>query len=247
MQGEWQFSKKIVVSDQEIDLTHLSAKEKEFVSGLLEDATLHYNGFGKPRAIFGIAGPSGAGKSLLAALLRELAQVKELPFRLETISIDAFHFPNEYLVTHEQDGKNLKTVKGRYDTYDTQLLGSELAHFRSGSEVRFPAYSRKIHDPIPNALKIVEPNTLLILEGLWLLYDHAGWGVVRDELDYVYFLDDDVARLQRHTVARHILGGRTEKDAEHFYEANDMQNYRLVIGTKKHADQFLSWPMEEKK
>lgn len=237
-----QFPKKIVLADQEVDLTHLSAKEKEFVIEMLRDAILHYEGFGKARAIFGIAGPSGAGKSLVAALMRELAGSMDLPFRIETVSIDAFHFPNEYLATHEEDGVNLKDVKGRYDTYDTQLLGSELAHFRLGSEVRFPVYSRTIHDPVPHALKITEPRTLLLLEGLWVLYDRAGWNIVRDELDYSYFLDNELEQLRKHTVERHIRGGRSEQDAAHFYDKSDMQNYRLVIGTKKYADQFLSWP-----
>ena len=236
------FPKKVVVTEQEIDLTRLHKKEKEFIAGVLRDAIFRYETFGSARAIFGIAGPSGAGKSFVAAIVRELAQSEKLPFRIETVSIDAFHFPNEYLATHEAGGVNLKEVKGRYDTYDTQLLGSELARFRSGCEVRFSVYSRKVHDPVPNLLKITEPKTLLFLEGLWLLYDRAGWDIVHGELDYVYFLDDELARLRKHTVERHIRGGRTEKDAERFYGENDMENYRLVMQTKKGADQFLSWP-----
>ena len=218
------FPKKIVVADQEIDLIHLTTKEKEFVVGILHDAVFHYEGFGGARAIFGIAGPSGAGKSLVAALMRELAQAEGLPFSIETVSIDAFHFPNEYLATHEHGGVNLKEVKGRYDTYDTQLLGSELAHFRKSPSMHFPAYSRKVHDPIPGALKIAEPKTLLLLEGLWLLYDYAGWDIVRNELDYSYFLDDDLSRLKKHTVERHIRGGGAAKKAPRFFVARHIEN-----------------------
>lgn len=239
------FPKKIVVTEQEIDVGELSTKEKEFVIELTRDAALRYEGFGKARAVFGIAGPSGAGKSVLATLMREVALAQEFPFRVETLSIDAFHFPNEYLAGEVRDGVNLKAVKGRYDTYDTQLLGSELAHFRSGGAMRFPRYSRKIHDPVPGALNISEPKVLLLLEGLWLLYDHAGWKSVHDELDYAYFLDDDLERLRKHTVLRHVRGGREEKDAERFYEKCDMENYRLVMRTKKCADQFLSWPHQK--
>lgn len=236
------FPKHITIDDYEIDCSRMSDEEKKFALRVVDDALLHYERFGKPRALFGIAGPSGAGKSLLAAIVKEIAKGRDLTFRVETISIDAFHLPNEYLAMHEQDGVNLKEVKGRHDTYDTQLLASELAHFGNGDGVRFPVYSRKIHDPIPGAISITEPKVLLILEGLWLLYDHNGWEFVRNELDYAYFLDDELERLRKHTILRHMRGGRAEKDAERFYNKSDMENYRLVMRTKKYADQFLSWP-----
>src|SRR3989344_2721901 len=236
------FPKLIMVNDQAIDLSHMSAEEKEFAVRFTDDAILRYERFGRPRALFGIAGPSGAGKSVLAAMLKEIAKEKKLPFRVETVSIDAFHFPNEYLATEERKGVNLKSVKGRYDTYDTQLLAGEFSRFREGAVMRFPHYSRKIHDPIPGAVTIAEPRTLLFIEGLWVLYDHAGWEFVRDELDYAYFLDDAPERLQRHVVGRHIRGGRTERAALQFYKASDLENYRLVMQTKKYADQFFSWP-----
>lgn len=235
---------RIIVTEQEIDLTHFTPAERKFVVEVFHDTIFHYERFGKARAVFGIAGPSGAGKSVLAVLLREIALTQELPFRIETISIDAFHFPNEYLATEDRDGKNLKEVKGRYDTYDTQLLSSELARFLEGDVVRFPLYSRRVHDPIPGVLPITEERVLLIVEGLWLLYDHSGWELVRDEIDYTYFLDDELERLKKHTVLRHVRGGRTEKDAEHFYDKSDLENYKLVEKTKKSADQFISWPNE---
>ncbi len=247
MASVYEFPKTIAVTDQEIDISGMNAAQKAFVLHVADDAFFHYERFGKPRAIFGIAGPSGAGKSILAALLVDIAAKRDLPYRVATVSIDAFHLPNEYLAVEEQGGVNLKEVKGRYDTYDTQLLAGELARFRSGDIVRFPAYSRKIHDPVPGAVSVSEPETLLILEGLWLLHDQSGWGFVRDELDYTYFLDDELERLRKHTIERHIRGGREEKDASRFYDKSDMENYRLVIRTKKYADQFLSWPHDANK
>ncbi|MDO8521230.1 MAG: hypothetical protein Q7S52_03890 [bacterium] len=241
------FPKSVMVTDQEIDLSGMSVTQKDFVHKVADDMFLRYQRFAKPRAIFGVAGPSGAGKSVLAALAKELARGRKTTFRVETVSIDAFHFPNEYLAMHEKDGVNLQEVKGRHDTYDTQLLASELAHFREGAPVRFPAYSRTIHDPVPNAIAISEPDVLLILEGLWLLHGESGWQFVRDELDYTYFLDDELERLRKHTIMRHVRGGRSETDAARFYDKSDMENYRLVIRTKKYADQFLSWPSEEKR
>src|SRR3989338_1284221 len=247
MKSAFEFPRSVTVTDQEIDLSHLSAEEKAFALQVADDAFLHYERFQKPRAIFGIAGPSGAGKSLLAALVKEIARTRSLSLFVETVSVDGFHLPNEYLVVEERDGVNLRAVRVRYDTYDTQLLAGELARFREGGAVRFPAYSRKIHDPVPGAVAIAEPNTLLILEGLWLLFEDAGWKFVRDELDHTYFLDDELDRLRRHTILRHVRGGRDEKDAARFYDKSDMENYRLVMRTKKFADQFLSWPTAPEK
>ena len=242
MQDIPEFPKRVIVTDQEIDISGMSADQKEFVGKVINDMFLRYERFGKSRAVFGIAGPSGAGKSVLVALAKGLARGRKTTFHVETVSIDAFHFPNEYLATHEKDGVNLQEVKGRYDTYDMQLLASELVHFREGAAIRFPVYSRTIHDPVPNAIAISEPDALLILEGLWLLHGDAGWQFVRDELDYTYFLDDELERLRTHTIERHVRGGRSETNAAHFYDKSDMENYRLVIRTKKFADQFLSWP-----
>ena len=94
MKSAFEFPRSVTVTDQEIDLSHLSAEEKAFALQVADDAFLHYERFQKPRAIFGIAGPSGAGKSLLAALVKEIARTRSLSFFVETVSVDGFPLPN---------------------------------------------------------------------------------------------------------------------------------------------------------
>src|SRR3989338_4758997 len=118
------FPDRIVVTDQEIDISELSGEEKSFALNFLKAVRALYRTQGKERIIVGIAGPSGAGKSLLAALAAKIGS-ETVP--IMHISIDAFHYPNEYLESHfDVEGERLKEAKGRYDTYDVPFLVKKL-------------------------------------------------------------------------------------------------------------------------
>lgn len=243
MDSEDTFPEYVAVTDQEVFVGDMTQGERDFAYRFLDECVSRYKAHGKPRMVIGIAGPSGAGKSLLSTLATELAKSRSDAPRIATLSTDAFHFPSSYLQSVKTSDGTLTDVKGRFDTYDTQLLSAELARFRKGGEVRLPVYSRKIHDPIPNALLIAEKEVLLIVEGLWLLSSYAGWPSVADEIDFMFFLDDSPDRLKKHTVKRHIAGGRSKSDAKQFYERSDLHNTKLVLETKKRADAFISWSL----
>lgn len=234
------FPLKITVSDQEVDCTHFSDAQKEFAVSFTKEILQLATGK-DGRVVYGICGPSGSGKSVLATLASEIAgQIGGIT--VSVVSIDAFHFPNTYLSTHNSGEKTLKDWKGRYDTYDVALLEAKLKDFSEGRAVSFPTYSRKSHDPIPNALVIQEGPHILIVEGLWLLYDRGGWESIRKYLSSVYFLDGEPERLRKWTESRHMLGGRSKEDAERQYNENDEVNHSLVLQTKNKTDRLLVWP-----
>ena len=233
------FPTSLPVTDQEIDLTGLSSAQKDFYLKLFEDVAELYRSSGKARFVLGIAGPTGAGKSVVAVLLKELARQAGLPFAVEAITMDAYHFPNAHLLSHFSEGEPLKKVKGRFDTYDPAALARDLQNFSAGKTVGFPAYSRKLHDPVQNAFVIEAPNVLLILEGLWLLYDKAGWEKIGPLLDYAIFIEADAARAKGPVLQRHMRGGRTAADAERHYESVDAKNSELVLTTRPRADKVI--------
>src|SRR6185295_4840336 len=152
------FPEKVLVTEQEINTSLLTDSQRGAYLDLFRHVIQVYESRRKPRVIVGLLGPTGSGKSVIAALFKEMAHQLSLPFRFETLGIDAFHYPNEYLLTHTAGDKMLKDLKGRFDTYDVPKLLKTVESFLSGQNVVLPAYSRKTHDPIENAAVISEEN-----------------------------------------------------------------------------------------
>ena len=175
---------------------------------------------------------------MIAVLFKEIAKQTGLSFALESITIDAYHYPNSYLNSHFSGGEPLKKVKGRYDTYDVQAFG-DLRAFSYGETVSFPIYSRKLHDPIKDGIVTAVKDTLLIVEGLWLLYENAGWETIGPLLDYSIFIDSDKERTKEPVLKRHMTGGRTLEDASRHYELVDGKNSDLVLTTKHRANKII--------
>jgi pantothenate kinase len=234
-----QFPASLQVTQQQVDLSALSSKQKAFYLDLFWELVEVYEKRKTSRVIIGIAGPTGAGKSVVAVLLKELSKQVRLPFSIEAITIDAYHYPNEYLLSHFSNGEPLKNVKGRFDTYNPKALARDLERFSAGETVSFPTYSRTLHEPVNNALLVEAAKVLLIVEGLWLLYDKGGWAVIRPLLDYALFIEADPAKAKEPVLKRHMAGGRTLQDAERHYEHVDARNSELVLTTRDKADKII--------
>lgn len=238
-QRQLNFPNEIQVTEQTVDLSGVSESQQAFYLELFEQVMGIYRAAQKSRFILGIAGPTGAGKSVLAVVFKTLAQQAALPFMVEAITIDAYHFPNEFLLSHFSDGQPLKQFKGRFDTYNPAALAKDLRDFSDGKTVSFPAYSRKLHDPVENALRVEESNVLLVVEGLWLLFDRSGWEEIGPLLDYSIFIEADPIQAREPVLQRHIRGGRTLADARRHYESVDAKNSELVLTTKTKANKII--------
>ena len=236
---ELAFPASLIVTGQTIDISDFTSRQKAFYLNLFWETVGVCQAAKKPRVAIGIAGPTGAGKSVTAVLFKELAGQARLPLAFECITIDAYHYPNSHLLSHFSGGTALKQFKGRFDTYDVTTLARDLEAFASGENVPFPAYSRKLHDPVPNSVLITAQATLLIVEGLWLLYDTGGWEQVRRWLDFCYFIDSDTERTRQAVIQRHMTGGRTREDASRHYEEVDGRNSGLVLQTRHRADKVI--------
>lgn len=239
MQSDIKFPSSLQVTEQAVDLAAVSARQKDFYLNLFAEILDIYQAKAKPRVVVGIAGPTGSGKSVVAVLFKEFANQLKMPFAVESVTIDAYHFPNQFLLSHFSDGMPLKQVKGRFDTYDAKALAADLTAFAAGQTLSFPTYSRKTHEPVPNGVVVEAKNVLLILEGLWLLYDKAGWESVGPLLDYSLFIDGDAANARAAVLKRHMAGGRTLEDAAKHYEMVDVRNAGLVLSTKTKANKVI--------
>lgn len=234
-----EFPTTLQVTEQTIDISGFNRAQKDFYLNLFWETVEIYTRAKKSRVAIGMAGPTGAGKSVVAVLFKELASQARLPFVFESVTIDAYHFPNAYLLTHFADGVPLKQVKGRFDTYDVAALVNDLKTYAKGESVRFPVYSRQLHDPVPGQIRVEAQSSLLLLEGLWLLADHGEWGQVRPLLDYCYYIDSDKERTREAVLKRHMTGGRTLESATKHYEEVDGRNADLVLATRHKADKVI--------
>lgn len=233
------FPSTLAVTGQEIDISNLTPAQKEKYADLLGRILDIYESKNKNRLMVGLAGPTGSGKSVIAALFKNMASQIPISFRFETLGIDAFHYPNNYLLTHDVSGVPLKNFKGRFDTYDIEKLTHALLDFKSGAKVSFPEYSRVVHDPIEDAKTVTEEKVLLLVEGLWILCRTDGWEKVAECLDHSFFLNADKNAAKKFAVQRHVHGGRTAKDAENYYDSTDSANFDRVLETRGYADEVI--------
>ncbi len=229
------FPEKVIVTDQEIDLAHVDQHRRDIYVAEAKHIYDDWKKSGATRRVVGIAGPSGAGKSVYTAVVKKLIAQIDAEAKVLTLTIDAYHFGNALL---RQRG--IDAYKGRYDTYDVGALVGDITKFKKGEAVAFPSYSRKLHEPILEGESIsADTSALLLVEGLWLLFDEFGWGEVSPLLDRNLFLEEAPETLRTRTISRHVRGGRTAVDAEHFYDMSDLANTALVMGTKANTERVL--------
>jgi pantothenate kinase len=213
----------VIVTDQKINLGGLTGTQKQYFFSLAAHIKLKYLESGLNRFVVGISGPSGSGKSVLSAILVELLKDQE-NFDCLVVDLDAFH-----LTQSDLSEKGLSNVKGRYDTYDIELLAQKLQSFKNKEVVVFPRYSREDHEPHHDGPVAQSENIILLLPGLWIQRNEESWKNIRDFIDYAIAIEGDQQKMRQNTINRHMRGGRTKEDAERFYARSDYINTQEIL------------------
>ena len=194
------------------------------------------------RVLAGVAGPPGSGKSIFSALLTAVinASLQKDQFRAVRCSLDGFHFPNEYLATHfVRSGRKkvpLQSRKGAPETFDVDGFLSALQRLSSEPEVSMPRYDRQLHEPVPDAVKIMPAHQIVIVEGNYLLLEEGRWVKVRDKLAPCLFLSIPLEAVKRRLIERHMRGGRERNDAGRHFERVDRPNFERCMAGSRRAD-----------
>lgn len=229
------FPENISVTDQFVNLSILSDSQKDYFLELAKKIRRLYSESNKSRYVVSLSGPSGSGKSVLSIILYELLK-NEMDFAFYPVDLDSFHFTNDYLKSHD-----LSDVKGRYDTYDVEKLNKLLLKFKSGEKVKFPAYSRKLHEPTEDGPEVFDDNAVVLLAGLWFQRDDKPWEKIREYIDYSFVIEGNEDSIRKNTIKRHIKGGRSEKEALDFYNNSDYKNNQEIRNSSVAGDEILKY------
>ena len=194
------------------------------------------------RTVVSLAAPPGTGKTTLALFLERLAATFPGMPRVQALGMDGFHYPNAYLDTHEivEDGerKTLRSRKGAPFTFDIEALVAAVADLKLIHPHPWPAYSRELHDVVPDAIEIT--GEIELVEGNYLLLDEPGWRDLAALADCTLFLSADEDMLRERLVSRKVAGGMDYAAARVWYEASDGRNVRAVLDAHVPADIELS-------
>ena len=215
-------------SGQRVEATFSEANVDEIFLPLLRRLTgLQRDKGGRVLAL--LAAPPGTGKSTLAAFLGRLSRETQGLCPLTVIGMDGFHYPQRYLDSHAtlREGKSipLARVKGAPESFDLRQLHEALKRVAAGEPCGWPAYDRRRHDPVADALRV--EGDIVLLEGNYLLLDAPGWRDLRDLADYAISIAADPDQLRARLIARHMAGGKEEAAAVGHVDASDMRNVRL--------------------
>ena len=192
------------------------------------------------RIVVFLAAPPAAGKSTLCLYLERLSRTEAGLTPVQSVGIDGFHYPQDYLDSHTivRDGETipLARIKGAPESYDVEKLRALLMHVGEENQ-RWPLYDRRIHNPVGGAVEIREK--ILILEGNWLLLDEEPWNTLT--CDYSIFLRAGDERQLMRIVRRKMLGGFDEATAREFVRNNDAPNIARCMAHSRRGDLNLKY------
>lgn len=182
------------------------------------------------RAIIAFAGPPGSGKSTIAEeVVRRLNKRVAKPFAI-VMSMDGFHLPRSSLdeLPNREEAYERRGVAWTFDAPRAVSLVERLHDTKNDRTVVIsaPNFDHAEKDPVEDAIVIPGDISLVIMEGLWLLYDQAPWNQISSLVDDTWFVDVD-AEIARHRVAkRHIKAGIESnwEDAVRRASGNDLVN-----------------------
>lgn len=175
-----------------------------------------------------LMGAPGSGKSTLALFLEQLSRRTPGITPIQALGMDGFHYDNETL-----QRLHLQARKGAPFTFDTQALHEKIVEGRT-CDNWWPVYSRKIHDPVPNQIRLQSP--IILIEGNYLFLDAPGWKELASLADERVWLETDPALLQQRLIDRKRQGGSTLAQAVSHYETSDRLNIQCVMENRLFSD-----------
>ena len=177
-----------------------------------------------PSFVIGIAGGTGAGKTTVARLVG-----RSVGDSVTRIPLDNYYEDLSHLPMAEREGVN-------YDhpsAFEWELVREQLSSLLDGSPIEMPTYDFEVHNRTDETTR-VEPTHVVIVEGIFALYDDT----IRDLCDLRLYVETDadvriLRRLERDVIDR---GRDLEGVIDQYLSTVKPMHEQFVEPTKKHAD-----------
>jgi len=177
-----------------------------------------------PSFVIGIAGGTGAGKTTVARLVGR--RVGESVTR---IPLDNYYEDQSHLPMAEREAANYDHP----DAFEWELVREQVSALLDGESVDMPTYDFEVHNRTDETVR-VDPTSVLIVEGIFALYDAD----VRDLCDLRLYVETDadvriLRRIERDVIDR---GRDLEGVIDQYLSTVKPMHEQFVEPTKKHAD-----------
>ncbi len=177
-----------------------------------------------PSFVIGIAGGTGAGKTTVAQLVTE-----SVGDSVTRIPVDNYYKDLSHLPLEERSDVN-------YDhpsAFEWSLLREQLGALLEGRSIEMPEYDFTIHNRKPERIT-VEPTDVIVLEGIFALYDDD----ITEMLDLRLYVETDadvriLRRIQRDVIDR---GRDLEGVIEQYLTTVKPMHEQFIEPTKSNAD-----------
>lgn len=187
----------------------------------------------RSRLLVGVAGPPGCGKSAFSALLAAVINAQAGLGLGCVVGMDGWHYPNAYLNDHfiKREGRciSLRAIKGSPETFDVEAFLYCLTAIRQGRTVRYPVYSRLLHEPVQDGGEVGAAQRVVIVEGNYLFLDEAPWDEICRLFDVRIFIRASLEGIQAGLRERHLRGGKAADVVEKHIQMVDLPNARRVL------------------
>lgn len=175
------------------------------------------------RYIIAIAGPPGAGKSTLADQLH--IALKQRSVRSRVIPMDGFHLDNSILTQ-----RGLLARKGSPPTFDTAGFVHLMKRLADGEDgVVIPTFDRERDISIAGADIIGSDDSILIVEGNYLLIKDQPWSKLQEVWNETVLINPGMSVLENRLIERWIRHGLAPGLARERALGNDIPNAQFVL------------------
>ena len=190
-------------------------------------------GHNRLRLLTAIAGPPGSGKTAFATLLAAVINAELHSEQAVVVQQDGWHYTNAYLDSHtiHHNGQEipLRRRKGSPETYDTRAAYLFLQRARQGETLRYPVYSRALHDPVADSGVLEAHHRWILVEGNYWLFQDDAWRPFQALFDVTIFLTAIPETLIDGLTQRHLRGGKSPEVVHQHMQTVDIPNITRVL------------------
>eukprot|EP00012_Vannella_robusta_P009917 CAMPEP_0206195964 /NCGR_PEP_ID=MMETSP0166-20121206/8159_1 /ASSEMBLY_ACC=CAM_ASM_000260 /TAXON_ID=95228 /ORGANISM="Vannella robusta, Strain DIVA3 518/3/11/1/6" /LENGTH=146 /DNA_ID=CAMNT_0053613335 /DNA_START=128 /DNA_END=564 /DNA_ORIENTATION=+ len=143
--------------------------------------------------------------------------------------MDGYHLRRSVLQKQE-NSEFLFKRRGAPFTFDPEGIIKKIREIKENNQGKVPNFNHGVGDPEEDAICIETSQKIVILEGLYILYNEDKWKQITEEMDVCIYVDCSLDLCRERLSKRHCEKWNisTEKANERI-EGNDLINAKLIL------------------